>query len=42
MRTSTQSITIMAKPDDVFEAQIGELARELVVLRAHLESNCPL
>ena len=29
-------------PDEVFEAQIAELARELTVLKAHLESACPL
>jgi hypothetical protein len=29
-------------PDEAFEAQIAELARELTVLRAHLESRCPL
>lgn len=29
-------------PAEVFEAQIAELARELVVLKAHVESSCPL
>jgi hypothetical protein len=29
-------------PDDVFEAQVMELERELVVLKARLESACPL
>jgi len=29
-------------PDDVFTAQIAELGRELTVLKAHLESACPL
>jgi hypothetical protein len=29
-------------PDDVFDAQVGELARELSVLKAHLETACPL
>jgi hypothetical protein len=29
-------------PDDVFDAQVAELARELTVLKAHLESACPL
>lgn len=29
-------------PDEVFEQQIAELGRELVVLKAHLESACPL
>jgi hypothetical protein len=29
-------------PDEVFDAQISELARELTVLKAHLETACPL
>jgi hypothetical protein len=29
-------------PDEVFDAQIAELARELLVLKAHLETACPL
>jgi hypothetical protein len=29
-------------PDDVFEAQVMELERELTVLKARLESACPL
>jgi hypothetical protein len=29
-------------PDDVFEAQVAELERELTVLKAHLETSCPL
>ena len=29
-------------PDEVFDAQAAELARELTVLKAHLESACPL
>jgi hypothetical protein len=29
-------------PDGTFDAQIAELARELQVLKAHLESACPL
>jgi hypothetical protein len=29
-------------PDEVFEQQIAELARELVVLKANVESACPL
>jgi hypothetical protein len=29
-------------PDEVFDAQVAELARELTVLKAHLESACPL
>lgn len=29
-------------PDEVFEQQIAELGRELVVLKAHLETDCPL
>lgn len=29
-------------PDEVFELQIAELGRELVVLKAHLETACPL
>jgi hypothetical protein len=29
-------------PDSVFDAQIAELGRELTVLKAHLESACPL
>lgn len=29
-------------PDDAFEAQIDELARELTVLKARVESSCPL
>ena len=29
-------------PDDVFDAQVAELGRELQVLKAHLESACPL
>jgi hypothetical protein len=29
-------------PDDVFDAQIAELEHELTVLKAHLESACPL
>ena len=28
--------------DDVFEAQVVELGRELSVLKAHLETACPL
>jgi hypothetical protein len=28
--------------DEVFDAQAAELARELTVLKAHLESACPL
>lgn len=28
--------------DEVFDAQIAELERELTVLKAHLESACPL
>ena len=28
-------------PDDVFDAQIAELERELTVLKAHLETACP-
>ena len=31
-----------ACPDEVFDAQVAELARELTVLKAHLESACPL
>src|SRR5687767_8324994 len=27
-------------PDDVFDAQVAELARELTVLKAHLETAC--
>ena len=30
------------QPDAVFDAQAAELARELIVLKAHLESACPL
>jgi hypothetical protein len=30
------------QPDEVFEAQSEELARELTVLKAHLETACPL
>ena len=29
-------------PDDVFDRQAGELERELTVLKAHLETSCPL
>jgi hypothetical protein len=29
-------------PDTVFDAQVAELERELTVLKAHLESSCPL
>ena len=29
-------------PDEVFDAQVSELARELTVLKAHLETACPL
>ena len=29
-------------PDEVFEAQAAELERELTVLKAHLETACPL
>jgi hypothetical protein len=29
-------------PDEVFDAQVAELARELTVLKAHLETACPL
>ena len=29
-------------PDEVFDAQVSELARELSVLKAHLETACPL
>jgi hypothetical protein len=29
-------------PDDVFEAQVEELGRELTVLKARLETACPL
>lgn len=29
-------------PDEVFDAQIAELERELTVLKAHLETACPL
>jgi hypothetical protein len=29
-------------PDEIFDAQIAELARELNVLKAHLETACPL
>jgi len=29
-------------PDEVFDAQVAELALELTVLKAHLESACPL
>jgi hypothetical protein len=29
-------------PDDVFDAQVTELERELTVLKAHLETACPL
>jgi hypothetical protein len=29
-------------PDEVFEAQVAELERELTVLKAHLETACPL
>ena len=29
-------------PDATFDAQVAELARELQVLKAHLESACPL
>ena len=28
--------------DEVFEAQVAELERELIVLKAHLETACPL
>lgn len=29
-------------PDDVFDAQVAALARELTVLKAQLETTCPL
>jgi hypothetical protein len=29
-------------PEEVFDAQVTELARELSVLKAHLETACPL
>ena len=29
-------------PDETFDAQVAELARELSVLKAHLETACPL
>jgi uncharacterized protein YndB with AHSA1/START domain len=29
-------------PDPLFEQQAAELGRELIVLKAHLESSCPL
>jgi hypothetical protein len=29
-------------PDEIFDAQAAELERELTVLKAHLESACPL
>ena len=29
-------------PDDVFDGQVAELERELTVLKAHLETACPL
>jgi hypothetical protein len=29
-------------PDEAFDAQIAELERELTVLKAHLETACPL
>lgn len=29
-------------PDELFDAQAAELARELTVLKAHLETACPL
>jgi hypothetical protein len=29
-------------PDEVFDAQVAELGRELSVLKAHLETACPL
>jgi hypothetical protein len=29
-------------PDDVFDVQVAELERELTVLKAHLETACPL
>jgi hypothetical protein len=29
-------------PDAVFDQQVGELERELTVLKAHLETSCPL
>jgi hypothetical protein len=29
-------------PDELFDAQVAELERELTVLKAHLESACPL
>ncbi len=29
-------------PDHVFDAQVAELERELTVLKAHLETACPL
>ena len=29
-------------PDGVFDAQVAELVRELSVLKAHLETACPL
>jgi hypothetical protein len=28
--------------DEVFDRQVGELERELMVLKAHLETSCPL
>ena len=32
----------LGMPDEVFEQQIAELGRELVVLKAHIETACPL
>jgi hypothetical protein len=29
-------------PDDVFDAQVAELERELTMLKAQLETACPL
>jgi hypothetical protein len=29
-------------PDEVFDRQVRELERELTVLKAHLETSCPL
>ncbi len=29
-------------PEEVFDAQVSELERELTVLKAHLETSCPL
>lgn len=32
----------LGMPDEVFDRQIVELERELTVLKAHLETSCPL